>query len=162
MAPTSAMWLIAILCFADLLSMQWQCKQAVALKCIIQFRCVTNAFCLCSDIARCLPPTPRSCTDSKENSTRTLFRCRVCSSILLILNKHTQWAMLYMHVSHVMHACMHAAVRVLHSSAFILSDISCYPLHVYADISSVLCLLHFYSTELFLPLVNAGTLIIAQ
>ena len=48
---------------------------------------VAEAF---SDIARCLPPTPRSFTVSEENSTRTLFRCRACSSILLIVNKHTQ------------------------------------------------------------------------
>ena len=38
MAPTSVAWLISILCFAGQLSMQLQCKQAVALKCIIQFR----------------------------------------------------------------------------------------------------------------------------
>ena len=63
-APTSAIWLIAILCFAGQLSMQWQHKQAVALKYTIQFKYVT------------------SCTDSEENSTRTLFRCRVCSSIV--------------------------------------------------------------------------------
>ena len=58
MALTSAIRLITILCFAG------QCKQAVALKCIIQFRNVTEAFSLYSDIARCLPLTPRSCTDS--------------------------------------------------------------------------------------------------
>ena len=68
-------------------------KQAVALKCIIQLKYVTEAFSLYSDIARRLP----------------LFRCRVCSSILLILNMHR--------VSHAI--CMHVAVRVLHSCAFI-------------------------------------------
>ena len=60
MAPTSATWLIAILCFAGQLSMQWQCKQAVALKCIIQFRYITEAFSLYSDIAWCLPSSPQS------------------------------------------------------------------------------------------------------
>ena len=52
-----------------------QCKQAVALKCIIiQFRYVTEAFSLYSSyIARCLPPTSSSCTDSEENGTRTLW-----------------------------------------------------------------------------------------
>ena len=34
--------------------MQEQCKQAVALKCIIQFMHVTETFSLYSDIARCL------------------------------------------------------------------------------------------------------------
>ena len=38
MAPTSATWLVAILCIAGQLPMQWQYKQAVALKCIIKFR----------------------------------------------------------------------------------------------------------------------------
>ena len=37
----------------------------------------TKAFSLYSDIARCLPPIPTSCTDSKRdlNSTMTMFRC---------------------------------------------------------------------------------------
>ena len=48
---------------AGQLSMQWtgyhgQCKQAVVLKCIIQFRYVMEAFNLYGDIARCLSPTP--------------------------------------------------------------------------------------------------------
>ena len=46
----TGMWLItifAILCFPGQLSMQWQYKQAVALKCIIQFRYdLTEAFSL--------------------------------------------------------------------------------------------------------------------
>ena len=39
-APTSTTRLIAILCFAGL---QGQCKQAAALKCIIQLKYVTEA-----------------------------------------------------------------------------------------------------------------------
>ena len=93
----------------------------MALKCIIQLKYVTEAFSLYySDIARCLPPILRSLTLVSEpclgagyvvNSsyTSTLFRCRVCGSILLILNMRR--------VSHAI--CMHVEVRVLHSCAFI-------------------------------------------
>ena len=37
-------------------------------------------------LARYLPPTPRSCTDSEQY----MFRCTACSLMPLILNKHTQ------------------------------------------------------------------------
>ena len=69
----------------------------MVLKCIIQFRYVTEAFSLHSDIARCLPPTPGSCTDSEENRTRT------CSGAGYVVTPYT--------VSHAIHAhesCMHA------------------------------------------------------
>ena len=46
-------------------------------------------------------------TSSSYQLVATLFRCRVCSSILLILNMHT--------ASHAI--CMHIVVRVLHSCA---------------------------------------------
>ena len=73
-------WLIVILCFAGQLSMQWQCKQGVALKCIIQLKYVTEGFSLYSGRVRCLPPTLRSLTLRK---TRTLFRWRVCKSLVV-------------------------------------------------------------------------------
>ena len=48
-------------------------------------------------------------------------RCRVCSSILLILNRHTySEPMLYYIDLQAHESCMHVAVKVLHSCAFIL------------------------------------------
>ena len=59
MAPTSAKLMTdchTVLCWSVVCS--GQCKQRVAIKCIIQFRYVTEAFSLYSDIpvARCLSP----------------------------------------------------------------------------------------------------------
>ena len=102
---------------------------AMALKCIIQMSQRPSVY---SDIARCLQAPNSQITDSEENSTRTLFRCRacsqqylvqhpvharcrVCSSILLILNMHgIHSEPCYMHV------CIE--VRVLHSCVFIIVE----------------------------------------
>ena len=82
---------------------------------VVQFKYVTEAFSLYSDITRCLLSTPRSCTDhdSEENSTRTLFKCRVCSSIVpepcsgagyvFLLHIYSEPCYIYLH-TRVMHA----------------------------------------------------------
>ena len=59
----------------------------------------------------------RLCTRYWLWSTRTQFRCRICSLILPILNKHVDSEPC--HSIHAHESCMHVAVRVLHSSAFI-------------------------------------------
>ena len=64
---------------------------------------VTAAF---SDIARCLPPTPLSCTDSEENSS-TSGAGYVANSILLILSRHSYTSRHAIDL-HVHESCQHA------------------------------------------------------
>ena len=85
--------MIAILCLAGQSSMQ-----AMAQFIIVIY------------IARCLPPTLRSCTDS---SNRTLFRCRVCSQFNTPDIEPAYTARYASIDLNVHESCMHVAVRVL-------------------------------------------------
>ena len=76
----------------------------MALKCIIQFRYVTEAFSLYSDIARCLP----------------LLIDHVQVQGMLFNTPDIEQAYTVSHAIHAHESCMHVAVRVLHSSAFII------------------------------------------
>ena len=72
---------------------------------------VTEAFSLYSGIV----PEPCLGAGYAINTTSTLFKCRVCSSILLILNMHSS-----IHSDPCyMHACS-SEDPVLHSCAFII------------------------------------------
>ena len=110
-----AQWYTSVQLFlhGTYLSLDWLpfCALLVSHQCSVSRQWLLN-----SSISqrRCLLPTPILCTDSEENSTRTLFRSKVYSSILLIVTGiHTvsEWFW----CTHV----VHAAVRVLHACAII-------------------------------------------
>ena len=80
----------------------------------------TEAF---SDIARCLPPTPISCTDSEDNPSTSSAGYVASSILLLVADIDQAYTLRHAIDLHVHESCMRVAVRVLHSCALITTDI---------------------------------------
>ena len=102
-------------CLAGQLSMQWQCKQAVALKCIIQFRYVTEAFSLYS-CTYSQVPFPCSYKDHALTLKRAVHVPEPCSGAGYVVQYSWYIEQAYTVSLYTHESCMHVAVRVLVAS----------------------------------------------